>query len=229
MNDVYVMAQDPLMRLGVHRLVGDDQVRAWRSVENFSDLPGPSDQGAIVILVAPLASVIRKVCDRQRTLVMLSTRHSVLVRAALDAGAHAVVTTAASAAQMRVALRVVATGGLYLCDELSQRLRAEAKPLVTTGAGGEDPTTVTTSVDGDDHRDGQRWRSLAPRETETLELVASGLTRAEVARRLGLAETTINEYLVRIRAKLDAGNTAELTRKAIACGLVHPIRPRVWT
>lgn len=227
MHDLYVMAHDPLMLLGVRHLVAaNERVGRCVAVERVCDLPGPSVRDAIVILVAPMASVMRRVCAQQRTLVMLSSQSTALTMAAVRAGAHGVVTTATSAPQLRVALDVVATGGLYLCGRLSQRLRSDVG-IVAAGQQRSDAAVPSVRRLAACSR-GTTAGSvplLAPRELETLELITGGLTHAQAARRLGVAETTVNGYITRIRAKLNAGNKAELTRKAIAFGLVRGHAP----
>ncbi|MEF2526802.1 response regulator transcription factor [Streptomyces sp. CS62] len=62
--------------------------------------------------------------------------------------------------------------------------------------------------------------SLAPREQETLRHIAAGRTYLQTARHMGLSKHTVDAYLRRIRAKLGVNSTAELTRLAIALGLV---------
>lgn len=59
-------------------------------------------------------------------------------------------------------------------------------------------------------------QSLSPRENEVLRQVASGLTHAQVATRLGISRHTVDTYVKRIRSKMDLGNKAELTRAAMA-------------
>lgn len=61
--------------------------------------------------------------------------------------------------------------------------------------------------------------TLAPRERETLRLIASGCTYLQAARQMGLSKHTVDAYLRRIRAKLNINNTAELTRLAVSLGL----------
>lgn len=43
---------------------------------------------------------------------------------------------------------------------------------------------------------------LSPRESEVLELVSANLTQADIARRLGIARSTVNVYVRRIAEKL---------------------------
>jgi DNA-binding CsgD family transcriptional regulator len=54
---------------------------------------------------------------------------------------------------------------------------------------------------------------LAPRELETATLLAQGLTHRQISRRMGLTEATVSTYVKRLRAKLNVGNKAELTKK----------------
>jgi DNA-binding CsgD family transcriptional regulator len=61
--------------------------------------------------------------------------------------------------------------------------------------------------------------ALAPREREALGHIAAGRTYVQTARHMGLSRHTVDEYLRRIRAKLDITSTAELTRLAISMGL----------
>lgn len=61
--------------------------------------------------------------------------------------------------------------------------------------------------------------ALAPRERETLRHIAAGRTYVQTARHMGLSRHTVDEYLRRIRAKLNLNSTAELTRLAISMGL----------
>jgi DNA-binding NarL/FixJ family response regulator len=213
MYDVYVVASDPLVRLGVlHLIGGNDHIGHCESAQNVTDVPGPDTAPhAVAILVDPLPHAIRWACARQPTLVMVSDAAMPPAVAAIRAGAHAVVATGADPHQMRIALDVAATRGFYLCTELSEKLRNDTMPPPR-------PPAVRQPAS-------RRPPALAPRETETLALITQGLTHAQVAQRLGLAETTVNTYITRIRTKLDAGNKAELTRKAIAFGLVQSHSP----
>lgn len=55
-------------------------------------------------------------------------------------------------------------------------------------------------------------RELSTREREVLDLVAEGLTDAQVARRLGLAPATVSKHLRRIYARTGAPNRAAAVR-----------------
>lgn len=56
---------------------------------------------------------------------------------------------------------------------------------------------------------------LSEREEQVLRLIAHGLTHQQIALRLAISPHTVDTYVKRIRAKLGAGNKAELTRAAL--------------
>ncbi|MFH8753907.1 response regulator transcription factor [Streptomyces rimosus] len=60
-----------------------------------------------------------------------------------------------------------------------------------------------------------RGTSLSPRERAVLNLVADGLTHAQIARQLNISTSTVNTYIKRVRAKIKLGNKADLTRAAL--------------
>jgi DNA-binding NarL/FixJ family response regulator len=70
-----------------------------------------------------------------------------------------------------------------------------------------------------------------PREADVLRLLAEGLTDQQIARRLGIAPSTVNHYMKNLRVKLGrhAGNRWQLARMAFVLGLSDPPpRRRLW-
>lgn len=65
-------------------------------------------------------------------------------------------------------------------------------------------------------------RAPTPRELEVLGLIASGKSTKEVAHLLGITFKTAASHRSRIMAKVNANNTADLTRAAIRMGLIEP-------
>lgn len=57
---------------------------------------------------------------------------------------------------------------------------------------------------------------LSTREQQVLRHIARGFTHGQTARRLGVSPHTVDTYVKRIRAKLELGNKADLTRAAVA-------------
>jgi DNA-binding CsgD family transcriptional regulator len=61
---------------------------------------------------------------------------------------------------------------------------------------------------------------LSARERELVTLVAQGATNAQIAARLHISVRTVSSHLDRIRDKTGARRRADLTRLALAAGLV---------
>jgi DNA-binding NarL/FixJ family response regulator len=64
---------------------------------------------------------------------------------------------------------------------------------------------------------------LSQREQEVLILVAKGLSRKDVAGRLGLSSNTIARYIRNVYQKLDISSRAEAAVEACRMGLVNPM------
>ena len=61
--------------------------------------------------------------------------------------------------------------------------------------------------------------ALSPREREVLRLVADGVRTAEIARRLGITEATIEVHRRNVMHKLELRTVAQLTKYAVREGL----------
>jgi DNA-binding NarL/FixJ family response regulator len=55
----------------------------------------------------------------------------------------------------------------------------------------------------------ERLAALTPRESEVLQLVAEGMSNAEIGRQLRMSEMTIKTYVSRILSKLDCANRVQ--------------------
>ncbi len=67
-------------------------------------------------------------------------------------------------------------------------------------------------------------RSLTERQRQTLELLVHGLSNKEIARHLGLLESTVKAHLKVILKKLGAGNRTQAALLATQLGLAPPGR-----
>lgn len=71
-------------------------------------------------------------------------------------------------------------------------------------------------------RDGAREAAgpLTERQTQVLQLLAGGLTNAEIAEQLHLSEHTVHRHLANIYRTLDLGSRAAAAAYAVGHGLV---------
>ncbi|GAA2632037.1 response regulator transcription factor [Streptomyces vastus] len=125
------------------------------------------------------------------------------VYAALSAGASGFLLKDVTPEQLISAVRTVRSGDALLAPAVTRRLVERF-----TQHDGH-----TTAI----HRD---LASLTTREREVLGLVARGLSNAEVADRLHLAETTVKTHVSRILAKLQLRDRVQAVIAAYEAGLV---------
>ena len=125
---------------------------------------------------------------------------------ALRAGASGFLLKDASADQLAEAVRVVAAGDALLAPGITRRLIAEFSRLDAR------PRTPLR----------QRVGELTERETEVLALIAQGLSNAEIAVRLVVAEQTVKTHVGRILVKLGLRDRTQAAVFAYESGLVRP-------
>ncbi|MGW2961291.1 response regulator [Streptomyces sp. NPDC001220] len=126
---------------------------------------------------------------------------------ALRAGASGFLLKDASADQLAEAVRVVAAGDALLAPGVTRRLIAQFSQL--DGGGVRAPLK-------------SRVGDLTERETEVLALIAQGLSNAEIAERLVVAEQTVKTHVGRILVKLGLRDRTQAAVFAYESGLVRP-------
>jgi DNA-binding NarL/FixJ family response regulator len=122
---------------------------------------------------------------------------------ALAAGASGFLLKDATAERLFDAVRVVAAGEALLAPTVTRRLIGEFARLR--------PRPAPPELD-----------ELTPRETEVLELLAAGLSNAEIAARLVVGEETVKTHVSRVLRKLGLRDRAQAVMTAYESGLVVP-------
>ncbi len=143
------------------------------------------------------------------------------ILAALSAGAAGYLTKDASRDDIRRALDAAVAGQSVLDPRVQASLLRAAEQGSDHGAAGDpddgpgdepdrsrSPSTAVPLPDG-----------LTEREAEVLALIAAGLTNAEIAERLFVAETTVKTHINRIFAKTQSRDRAQATLYAHRHGL----------
>jgi DNA-binding NarL/FixJ family response regulator len=125
---------------------------------------------------------------------------------ALRAGASGFLLKDASAADLAHAVRVVAAGEALLAPNVTKRLISEFARM--SGA----PRAPLR----------ERIADLTERETEVLSLIARGLSNAEIAGQLVLAEQTVKTHVSRMLLKLGLRDRTQAAVFAYEVGLVRP-------
>ena len=110
----------------------------------------------------------------------------------MENGASGYVLKNATQEELVEAIETVMKGRIYLNEEVSQALRKE------------NPDRIV----------------LTRREKEVLELIAGGLTNAEIAAKLFISITTVDTHRKNLLAKFEVRNTASLVRTAARLQLI---------
>jgi RNA polymerase sigma factor (sigma-70 family) len=127
------------------------------------------------------------------------------VYAALSAGASGFLLKDVTPEQLVAAVRLVRSGDALLAPAITRRL------VERFAARDEGGATL--------HRD---LSTLTPRELEVLQLLARGLSNAELAARFQLSEATVKTHVARILAKLRLRDRAQAVVVAYETGLITP-------
>jgi DNA-binding NarL/FixJ family response regulator len=138
---------------------------------------------------------------RTQVVVLTTFAEDTEMLAALRAGARGYLTKDASAEEVVRALRRVASGQADLAPEVQHRL-LELLPRQPSAPEGAVP-------DG-----------LTEREREVLELIARGLSNAEIAKQLYVSEATVKTHINRLFAKTSVRDRAQAVAYAYRHGLV---------
>ncbi|MFI1394205.1 response regulator [Streptomyces sp. NPDC020681] len=125
---------------------------------------------------------------------------------ALRAGASGFLLKDASARQLADGVRVVAAGEALLAPTVTRRLITEFSKL------SQNPRQPALAQIGD----------LTERETEVLVLIAQGLSNAEIASHLVVAESTIKTHVSRVLVKLGLRDRTQAAVFAYEARLVTP-------
>ena len=134
---------------------------------------------------------------------------------ALRAGASGFLLKDVTAERLFEGVRVVAAGDSLLAPGITRRLISEFARIRPHPAGAGAGAAASAAL-----------RTLTPRETEVLRLVAAGLSNAEIAARLVVTEDTVKTHVSRTLAKLGLRDRTQAVVTAYESGLVIPARER---
>lgn len=141
-------------------------------------------------------------------LILTTFDHEDYLFSALQAGASGFLLKTSDADELVAAIRKVAGGLALLSPEMTLPLIARfveqtkgqdaATPAGSAGQGQAGGVQATSDLSPDD---AFALAALTPREKETLELLAQGLTNAEIAEQLFLGAATVKTHVSNILAK----------------------------
>jgi len=161
------------------------------------DLDMPSGDGMVAV------RELKQSLPNVRVLILsMHSEHDRLLPL-LEAGARGYVTKEAASSDLVDAIRVVASGEVYV--------RPSAARLLASAVI---PEHAARSARG-------RFQTLSDREQTTLRLLAEGYSGAEIARKLGISTKTVDAYKRRVQDKLGLEHRTDYVRFALEAGILR--------
>lgn len=154
--------------------------------------------------------------DRPRVLILTTFNVDELVLGAVRAGARGFLLKDSATTNVVDAIRAVHRGEAVV--------DSQAAPALLTALrtpGRETPAGSDSLASDADPEVPDAVAALTPRELEVLRLIATGLTNAEMAADLVIAETTVKTHVGNLLWKLDARDRVALVVLAHSVGLVN--------
>ena len=207
MKKIIIIDDHPLMRKGLSlsldsetdlKVVG----QAADAEEGLDMLERLKPDVAIVDISLPGMSGLELIKHIQamhpdvRSLVVSRHDEALYAERAIRAGARGYVMKLEAADEIVKAVRRVLAGGIYVSEEINERL------LMGLASGRDELAQSPLEV-------------LSDRELEVFELSGRGLATREIAEKLHLSVKTVESYRARIKEKLNLKTAAELMQHAV--------------
>ena len=208
MIKVLVADNHPVVREGLNAaLGGSDDFNVTASVGTTSELFDAleKEKPDVVLLEMDIPEVngitalrkMKKDYGDVKVLIFSAQAEDVYALSTLRAGASGYVAKTATIDTLKNAISKVAEGGMFITNELAQRL----------------------AFDESTNKPRRFFRKLSTREVEVLKLLASGKRNKHVAEELGLNEKTVSTYKARLMRKLNVDNMVDMLQQAKALEL----------
>jgi DNA-binding NarL/FixJ family response regulator len=203
MPDILIVEDHPIVARGLQKLILDkgiaskcDIAGSIRECMQFLDIYTPD----LILLDyslpdgngVSLCKTVKQLNDKIKILAISSFRAQSIVRSMIDSGASGYVIKNASESEILEAIHNVLAGKQYLCYSSHEIINNNDNPVVVTS-----------------------------REIEILQLIAEGLTNAEMAEKLFLSVATVETHRKNVILKLNAKNTVSLIFIAIQKGYIN--------
>ncbi len=146
---------------------------------------------------------------RARVIVLTVSEDEADLAAALRAGACGYLLKTIEGDALVAAIRRAMRGASVVAEEMTDKLVAAFRDAATPPAGSEEPTTAPASP----------IEQLSPRERDILRGIARGASNKEIARDLGIAETTVKIHVQHVLRKLDVSSRVQAAVTATEHGL----------
>ena len=215
---VVLVDDHAIVRAGIKALL-----RAWPDITVVAEASGGDEAVPIVKLVRPDvvvmdidmprgdgASTTRRLGEtvpEARVLILTMFPEHDRLAAMLSSGARGYLTKDAAERELADAIRVVASGDIYVRPAVARQLAREDHSPAR-------PIARSDTIEG--------FERLSARERTVLALTAKGLNGPEIGRTLGITAKTVDTYKQRIQQKLGLAHRTEYVRFALDLHLLEP-------
>lgn len=208
MIKLLVADNHPIVRFGIETLLEEQEdIRLIGDVPTTRKLFEKLEEEAPDVLLLEMdipeingVAALRKIrCEYPEVKVLIYSGQSedVYALSTIRAGASGYLSKNSGLNNLATAIRKVGYGGMFITNELAQRL----------------------AFDEGMQRPRRFFRKLSTREVEVLKMLANGKRNKEVAMGLNLNEKTVSTYKARLMKKLNVDNMVDLLQQAKALEL----------
>ena len=212
-----------LVRKGIRSLLEDEEdlevvAEASSGAEALKKIKVAPPNLIIIDIKMPAMTGIELV--QELTRLNLTTRFLMLsmhdseeyVLQSVDAGAHGYLLKDASGEEFLKAIHTVCNNSLYFSGDISQYLVNRYLQKGKVASGVVTPTPNIAPLPN---------ITLTKRETQILNLAATGMTNQEIADELGKSKRTVEAHRFNLMKKMEVKNLMELIQKGRAMGLLE--------
>ncbi len=208
MIKLLVADNHPIVRFGIETLLEQQEdIRLIGEVPTTRKLFEKLEEETPDVLVLEMdipeingVAALRKIRSEYpevKVLIYSGQSEDVYALSTIRAGASGYLSKHAGLNNLPAAIRKVGYGGMFITNELAQRLAFDE--------GTQKPRRF--------------FRKLSTREVEVLKMLANGKRNKEVAQGLNLNEKTVSNYKARLMKKLNVDNMVDLLQQAKALEL----------
>lgn len=206
----FIVAASPLVRMGLQSMFADSNVEVVGSLGDIESLAGEwVDVRADIILVEASGEQFETMMESLATSQLASEAAVVVLTDRRE--------PKSLADALRAGIRAVLPSDIPP-DQLVAALEAAASGLIVVHP--EEVNAIFPVVEGASRPVAELAEPLTPRESEVLQMLASGLANKEIATRLKISEHTVKFHVAAILGKLGAASRTEAVSLGIRRGLV---------
>lgn len=208
MINVLIADNHPIVRYGIKKIMETrDDMKVVGAVGSTTELFQALSKATPDVLILEMdipqingIATLRKMKQDHpdvKVLIYSGQSEDVYALSTIRAGASGYLSKSAEPNTLTTAIEKVSGGGMFITNELAQRL----------------------AFDEGTRKPRRFFRKLSTREVEVLKMLASGKRNKEVAQGLNLNEKTVSTYKARLMKKLNVDNMVDLLQQAKALEL----------